>query len=146
MTDYANRLLLPLEGQRDVRFYTGSGTLIATGYERVVIGKRGPYIEFRPEQLNHSVLATPTDQQWRHLPRYAGRIYYHELRSQDGAKVKVYVQRKTVDYADYKVGMCYISPFDLTSDRYPELITKLPKKPAQVDADLMPLLRRVDAG
>jgi hypothetical protein len=36
-----------------------------------------------------------------------------EWRTKDQSKVKVYEQGKTVDYADYKVGLFYISPFDL---------------------------------
>lgn len=139
-TDYSKRLILPVEGQPDIRFYTGAGTLIAAGYERVVLGERGPYIEFRPEQLNYSVLVTPADQKWRHLPQYAGRAYYCELRSQDQANVKVYVQRKTVAYADYRIGLAYISPFDLTSDRYPKLITDRPSERAQHGENLFPLL------
>ena len=36
-----------------------------------------------------------------------------EWRSKDQSNVKVYEQKRTVDYADYKVGLFYISPFDL---------------------------------
>lgn len=43
------RMLLPLSGALDVKFYTKAGTLIAVGYEGVVIGERGPYVEFRPD-------------------------------------------------------------------------------------------------
>jgi hypothetical protein len=38
--------------------------------------------------------------------------------------VKVYDQKKIVDYADYKVGLFYISAFDLFVDGEP-VITKL---------------------
>jgi hypothetical protein len=27
--------------------------------------------------------------------------------------VKLYLQKRTVAYADYRIGMCYISPFDM---------------------------------
>ena len=36
-----------------------------------------------------------------------------EWRTSDESNVKVYDQKKTVDCADYKVGLFYISPFDL---------------------------------
>jgi hypothetical protein len=41
--------------------------------------------------------------------------------------VKVYEQKKVVDYADYKVGLLYISPCDLFVEREP-VITKMEKK------------------
>ena len=49
-----------------------------------------------------------------------------EWRTKDQSSVKVYEQSKTVDYADYKVGFFYISPFDLFVEREP-VITKLEK-------------------
>lgn len=39
-------------------------------------------------------------------------IYYIECRSRSGF-IKLYEQKKCVDYADYLVGMYYISPFYL---------------------------------
>ncbi len=43
----------------------------------------------------------------------------------DKAYVKVYQQKKTVAYADYRVHKCYISPFDLyLSDKRPVIIWK----------------------
>jgi hypothetical protein len=50
-----------------------------------------------------------------------------EWRTKDQSKVKVYDQKRTVEYADYKVGLFYISPFDLFVEREP-VITKLEKK------------------
>ena len=41
--------------------------------------------------------------------------------------MKVYDQKRTVEYADYKVGLFYISPFDLFVEREP-VISKLEKK------------------
>ena len=43
---YSERLKIPLEGDETLQLYTKSGTKVATGYERIVIGDRGPYIEF----------------------------------------------------------------------------------------------------
>ena len=50
-----------------------------------------------------------------------------EWRTKDQSNVKVYDQKRTVDYADYKVGLFYISPFDLFVEGEP-VITKLEKK------------------
>jgi hypothetical protein len=122
---YRQRLLLPEfppEGEL-IEFRTKSGTLVAVGYERVVIGDRGPYVEFAPSSIMKSGWAIPADQKWR----IDGRCYYVEGRTVDGANVKMYYQKATVDYADYKVGMWYISPFVLTTDQWPVLIEPLEK-------------------
>lgn len=39
--------------------------------------------------------------------------YYIEHRSCNAANVKVYEQRRTVGYADYKAGLFYIAPADV---------------------------------
>jgi len=50
-----------------------------------------------------------------------------EWRTKDQSNVKVYEQKRRVEYADYKVGLFYISPFDLFVGGEP-VITKLEKK------------------
>jgi len=102
MSNYVERLCVPIQGDVEREFYTCSGVHIATGYDRVVIGGRGPYVEF---DISHLVSAAFKD-------ACASHYYYHELRSEVD-NVKVYVQIQTVDYADYVPGKCYISPFEL---------------------------------
>lgn len=114
---------LPPEGE-PVKFRTKSGTLVAVGYERVVIGDRRPYVEFAPGHLAKRNWDIPDDQRWR----IGGRCYYIEARTIDDANVKMYYQKATVAYADYKVGMWYISPFELVTDRWPVLVEPLEKK------------------
>ena len=116
---YRERLILPEEpGEDEIKFFTKSGTYVATWYERVVIGDRGPYVEFCGEMLSKDIFIPP-DQEWRMTH---GGCYYVEWRTKDDSFVKIYNQKKIVKYADYKIGMWYISPFDLTSDLYPILI------------------------
>lgn len=124
---YAKRLILPETPKEIVRFSTKSGTLVAIGYERVVIGDRGPYIEFKDSQIAKENIFVPPNQSWRLLPKY-DHCYYWEYRTNDEAFVKLYFQKKEVDYADYKVGLWYVSPFHLTSDIYQILIEELKKK------------------
>jgi hypothetical protein len=50
-----------------------------------------------------------------------------EWRTNDESRVKVYEQSRTVDYTDYKVGLFYISPFDLFVEGG-AVITELEKK------------------
>lgn len=116
---YRQRLILPEFPSSDnlVEFRTTSGTVVALGYERVVIGDRGPYVEFSPKHIKKLSWHIPDDENWR----IYGRCYYIEARTIDEAFVKMYYQKATVNYADYKVGMWYISPFDLVIDRWPVL-------------------------
>jgi hypothetical protein len=101
---------IPQDGNAESRFYSSNNTLLAKGYTRVVIGGRGAYIEFAPEQMAMENLHIPLDQEWRYQSEMA---YYIEHRSRDEANVKVYEQRRTVEYADYKIGMFYIAPADV---------------------------------
>lgn len=101
-TDYKSRLSIALTGDSVTRFFTGSGAQLAVGYSRVVVGGRGPYVEFEKRHIA-SVALRLVD-----APHY----YYDELRSV-ADNVKVYLQRRPVTYADYVVGMLYASPFEL---------------------------------
>ena len=126
-TNYEERLKIPLEGNDETRFETSTGLRVATGYTRIVIGERGPYIEFNPKQIILANLHIPENEKYRLKEPMRSRIYYFEWRTNDDANVMFYEQLKTVDYADYKVDMLYASPFDLFIDREP-IITKLNQK------------------
>ncbi len=102
------------------KLYTKTGLLVAFAYDRVVIGKRGPYVEFNWNHVMWKDFYIPDDQLYR---INNGRVYYEEHRSMDEAYVKLYFQKKTVAYADYRVNKCYISPFDLyLSEKRPVII------------------------
>lgn len=107
-------LIIPIIGKNNIQntSNTQTGLQLANGYNRVVIGERGPYVEFQHDHLYMTNLFVPEKEQWRLDPTNS-KIYYHEYRSIDDAYVKVYYQLKTVAYADYKIGLYYISPFDL---------------------------------
>ena len=109
-TDYYRRLKIPVTGNPETKFYTLNGQIVAEGYTRIVIGGRGPYIEFEPHMLFKTSLIMPEDQEYRLKD---SNVYYLEYRTIDISNVKVYAQLKPVDYADYLPGKCYISPFDL---------------------------------
>jgi len=78
-------------------------------------------VEFTYQQMRHENLVVPPDEVWR-LESMSPRIYYNEYRSSDHSWVKIYQQKKCVNYADYIIGMWYMSPFDLTTHEYGELI------------------------
>lgn len=120
---YRDRLLLPeIPEGNDISFYTHSGLEIANQYERIVIGDRGPYIEFKEEMIIKSTIYVPDKQKWRLKNSVC---FYNEWRTIDSSYVKIYNQKRIVKYADYKIGLWYISPFDLTSSLYSELVRKL---------------------
>jgi hypothetical protein len=126
-TDYHDRLRIPIEGNDHTRFETKTGLHVATGYTRILIGGRGPYIEFLPAQLVWENLHVPDDQSRRKQDPWKSRFYYAEWRTKDGSRVKIYEQYRPVDYADYRIGLLYISPFDLFVDGEP-VSTKLERK------------------
>lgn len=101
-----------------MRFFTHSGTWVATGYLRVVIGDRGPYLEFEERHLLLSAFEVPEAEAYRlwHRGRENPEVFYVEHRSRDAARVMLYEQLKGVAYADYRVGLYYISPADLVTE------------------------------
>lgn len=104
------------DGNTDVELFTardpnyGTALKVSKGYNRIVIGGRGPYVEFTEDQIDWKAFHIPKDQVYRLTDR---RVYYVELRSIDFSNTKLYYQLQTVAYADYKIGMLYISPYDL---------------------------------
>ena len=126
--DYRARLLIPETGDPMRQLFTRAGTLIADGYVRVVIGARGPYVEIDNEQIWRSHLRVPAAEVYRFNDPH---VFYATYRSNDDSDVKVYWQKKPVDYADYQVGMYYVSPFDLVDREGGELIEPLKKATAQ---------------
>jgi hypothetical protein len=117
MGKYEKRLLIPVVGCPDTRFYV-RGFLVSIGYNRIVIGGRGPYIEFLDSQIQKSSIYIPEKELWRLNSPMA---FYHEYRTKQGY-VKFYYQIKTVDYADYQVGYWYASPFDLQTENKQPII------------------------
>lgn len=114
MKSIKNRLRLPIFGPYLVDFYTKSDCLIAKSYLRIVIGKRGPYVEFNINDLYISNCYIPSVEKWRLTSTIA---FYDEYRTFTDY-VKIYHQKKLVNYADYKIGLYYISPEDLYVNGY----------------------------
>lgn len=95
-------------GQDDTDICRRDGFAFANGFQRIVHGGRGDYVEFTEDQLLHQdKFRIPPDQQWR---INSDKAYYVEYRFYG---VKIYHQKKPVTYADYKVGYYYVSPIDL---------------------------------
>ena len=110
MSKYKEMLTIPLDDGLNIPlFLTAPNFVISNGYNRVVIGQRGPYIEFNKNQIIDSKLYIPNSQLYRLSDP---KVYYIEFRTND-CNAKVYYQMRSVAYADYKIGCFYISPNDL---------------------------------
>ena len=93
---------------------TVSGTVIANGYNRIVIGDYGSFIEISPSQILMDKLHVREGQTYRiEDPRYAEHVKYLWYTANDWSDVKVYLQKRTVEYADYKPGMIYVSVYEV---------------------------------
>ena len=87
----------------DVKFK--DGVLFANGYNRIVKGARGSYLEFEKDQLEVE-LESKYDQKLPEL--ISDEIFYYYWLRPVGRKEKVYWQANEVKYADYKIGKYYI--------------------------------------
>lgn len=92
-----------------------NGTLFATGYNRIVHGERGDYVEFEKEYIVPKLVS-----KFGNKPTDDLDIYYWWLVPETDKNTKVYLQKKTVKYADYKIGKYYVSPYLLKDFRDPE--------------------------
>lgn len=93
------------------------GTQLLTGFNRIVHGDRGDYMEFEHDHLSiklislfNNTLSEPT------------KYYYYWLYPIGHKDVKIYYQKRTVKYADYKVDKYYISPDYIKDYKDPETL------------------------
>lgn len=108
---YAERIspLLSIDGSSEPLF-DSSGKLICNGYDRVVIGDYGSYIEFDAINANTDRFVIPEGQEWRlNLKRYPHVKYTWYTLKGSKSNVKLYHQINTVTYADYIIGKYYVS-------------------------------------
>ena len=105
---YTDLLNISEDGGR-IKLKTKSNTIVCNGYDRIVFGGRGPYIEFNKNQLLDNAFFVPKSQLYRISD---SRIYYIEFRTIEN-DIKVYYQMRSVAYADYLINHFYISPLDL---------------------------------
>ena len=134
---------LPEEGSEDIELWIPSGPLFSRGYERIVYGDHGPYIEYRRGQILMNLVSKKGIREGKfYVPELPDEdtchIYYISLCPVDGDRafkyLKVYWQIRPVSdkpnaprredgepscfnraegYADYRRGYYYISPYAL---------------------------------
>lgn len=85
---------------------------IALGYERIVIGDYGAFVEIKDEDiLKRNIIIKPGEEK-RFTKQYSNCKYYWYCPTSN-LETKLYKQRRKVGYADYKVGYWYVSVFDV---------------------------------
>lgn len=113
---YEKALPNPFKGEHDteISLFSAAGTMISTGYNQIVIGDYGAFIEILPEQICPNSIICKKGQEYRYRDeRYAKNIKYLWFTTKDSSDCKIYLQKKYVDYADYIPGMYYISPYEV---------------------------------
>lgn len=114
-----------LGGSRDV-LYSCAGSAIANGYDRIVIGDYGAFIEISPDDIVFENIKVKKGQEFRiNDPQFSDRVKYHWLTANDNSDCKIYFQQRSVDYADYKPGFYYVSPYEVTLERELSLDKKI---------------------
>ncbi len=120
-------------GSAAVRFIK-SGILVAQGYERVVYGDHGPYVEFSRSHFKVQLVQRFGSAAPKLLPSVeSAKFYYYWLKVNAAPEIKIYWQIKPVTdlptaprredgkpskfyraegYADYRRGFYYVSPLD----------------------------------
>ena len=99
------------EKRKKEELRTLSGTPIARGYTRVVIGDYGAFVEIEDADMIKENIKTKEGQEFRSDEKY--HVKYLWLTAKDDSNCKIYLQTKTVDYADYQPGRYYISPYEI---------------------------------
>lgn len=105
---------LKIDGDQTKNLYTKSNTLIAIGYDRIVVGDYGAFIEIDPISIILPNICVKKNQEYRIFDsRYSKNVKYFWYTANDDSDIKIYYQKRTVDYADYRVGKYYISPLEI---------------------------------
>ena len=91
----------------EIPLYFKDGVQFSKGYERVVHGGRGAYVELTKEQIlvplkSHFNQEVPGE--------ISPEPFYYYWLDPEGRTEKIYWQINIVKYADYKPGFYYISP------------------------------------
>jgi hypothetical protein len=107
---YRSQLTLPLEGYK-VDLYNDANTKIAVGYNRIVIGDYGAYVEISPEDM----VLENIKPKWPGTPKRP--VKYIWLETNDELETKIYLQKSAVKYADYQPGLYYVAPADIRKDK-----------------------------
>lgn len=101
----------------NVQLKSKHGTPLMKGYDRVVIGDYGAFIETSLDKMYRQYIRVKPGEEYRmNDPQYKNCKYVW-LTATDDSGVKIYFQKHSVDYADYVPGKIYVSPFEVNPVR-----------------------------
>ena len=103
---------LKLDGD-ETTLFSKEGTVISKGYNRIVIGDYGAYIEISQAFICKDNLIIEAGQEYRLRKPYIDNVKYIWLTAKDNSHVKIYEQLRGVTYADYKPDMYYVSIYEV---------------------------------
>lgn len=88
---------------------TINGTPICNGYDRIVIGDYGAFVEYPKESIASEYIIQPGQEYRVYDDKYKKSVKYVWLTIDDGSGIKIYQQKRGVRYADYKPNRYYVS-------------------------------------
>lgn len=94
--------------------FTSAGTKICSSYKRIVIGDYGAFVEFA--EPGSDFIIQPGQEYRVNDKRYSKNVKYVWMTVDDASNIKIYKQKKTVTYADYKPKMYYVSVHECFTD------------------------------
>ena len=94
--------------------YTLKGTQICNGYDRIVVGDYGAFIEFSKEQISSNFVIQKGQEYRVNDEKYKKNVKYIWLTIDDNSGIKIYLQKRKVSYADYKPKKYYISVHEVS--------------------------------
>ena len=98
---------------------TKRGTPVMRGYDRIVIGDYGAFVETTTDKIFRKYIRVKSDQAFRmNDPQYT-KCKYIWLTATDESNVKIYFQKRPVNYADYVPGKIYVNPYELIPTFFP---------------------------
>jgi len=88
------------------KILSADGILLCYNYDRIVIGDYGAFVEFSEPAMRLDCM--PGQEYRMNDPKYMNNVKYDWLTTEKHI-ARIYHQKRTVSYADYKVGKYYIS-------------------------------------
>lgn len=89
--------------------YTKNNSPICDGFDRIVIGDYGAFIEFSGSPYSNSFIIKQGQEYRVFDKQYSNGVKYIWLTIDDKSNIKIYFQKKKVLYADYIPHKFYVS-------------------------------------
>ena len=107
---------LKMDGD-NITLYTTEGSLLCNGYNRIVVGDYGAFIEFDGPAYDANVVVQAGQEYRIDDPKYKNNVKYHWYTIEDGSNIKLYYQKRTVSYASYRPKKWYVSVHEVNYEQ-----------------------------